>query len=51
MIYAKIHEEFNKTNRFWIADTKQEIHTIIQESVFCVDKRFSQVRTHIMDNF
>ena len=38
MIYAESHEKFNKTNRFWIADAKEEIHAIIQESVFCVDK-------------
>ena len=34
----KIHEEFNKMNRFSIAHTEQEIDVIIQTSVFCVDK-------------
>ena len=31
-IYAEIHEEFNKIDRWWIA------RAIIQRSVFCVDK-------------
>ena len=38
MIYAKIHEEFNKTNRFCIAHKKQEIRAILQKSVFCVGR-------------
>ena len=29
IIYTEIHEEFNKTNRFWIAHTEQEIGFII----------------------
>ena len=29
IIYAEIHEEFNKINRFWIAHTEQKICTII----------------------
>ena len=36
--YAEIHEEFNKTNRFWIAHREQEIGAIIQTSVLCVDR-------------
>ena len=34
----ELHEEFNTTNRFWIAHTEQEIGAIIQTSVFCIDK-------------
>ena len=37
-MYADIHEEFNKANKFWVARTEQEISAIIQTSVFCVDK-------------
>ena len=33
-----MHEEVNKTNRFWIEYTEQEIYSIIQTNVFCVDK-------------
>ena len=29
MIYAEGHEEFNKSNRFWIAHARHEIDTII----------------------
>ena len=36
--YAEIHEGFNKTNRFWIAYTEQEIGAIKRTHVFCVDK-------------
>ena len=36
--YTEIHEEFNKTNRVWIAHTELEIRAIIQSHVFCVDK-------------
>ena len=31
---TEIHKEFNKSNRFYIAHTKQEIGAIIQASVF-----------------
>ena len=37
IIYAEIHEEFNKTSRFWIAHTEQEMGPIIWANVF-VDK-------------
>ena len=37
-MYAEIHEEFNKTYRFWIAHTEQEIGAIKRASIFCVDK-------------
>ena len=36
-MYADIYEEFNKTNRFWIAYTEQDRGAIIRTSVFCVD--------------
>ena len=48
-IYAKIHEEFYKTNRFCIAHTKQEIGAIIQISVLCVDGTwFSHTQSQMM---
>ena len=33
-----IHEQLNKANSFCIAHTEQEIDSVIQASVFCVDK-------------
>ena len=45
--YAEIHEELNKTNRFLIAHTEQEIGTIIQTSVFYVDKTCFPRPSHI----
>ena len=38
IIYAEIHEEFNKTNGFCITHTEQEIGSIIWTSMFCADK-------------
>ena len=38
IIYTEIHEEFNKTNRFWIAHTEQQICAIKRTRVFYVDK-------------
>ena len=39
--YIEIHEEINKTYRFCIARTEQEIGTIMQASIFCIDKNKS----------
>ena len=33
-MHAEIHEGSNKTNRYWIAHTKQQIGAIIRASVF-----------------
>ena len=48
--YAEIHEEFNKTNRVWIAHTEQEIGVIIQTHVFCVDETCFPRPSHIFIN-
>ena len=37
IMYAAFHKEFNKTYRFDKAHTEEEICTIVQTCVFCVD--------------
>ena len=50
-MYPVIHNEFNKTNRLWIAHNEQEISAIIRTSVFCVDKIcFPRTGHFITDN-
>ena len=44
IIYAEIHEEFDKGNRFWIAHT---VGGVIRTSVFCVDKTHFPRPSHI----
>ena len=34
--YAEIHEEFNKTNRVWIAHTEQEICAMCHNMNKCI---------------
>ena len=41
IIYAKIHEKFNKTNRFWIAHTGDRCHDM-NNYILCKWDLFSQ---------
>ena len=51
-MYAAFHKEFNKTYRFDIAGTEEEIYTIVRTCVFCVDTNsfVSQAQSHLIIN-
>ena len=50
IIYEEIHDELNKTDRFWIAHTEQEIGVIIGISIYFVKVIIRPVLSGLVTN-